>query len=167
MPLIKDTKELLSIISKQEKLLSFPEFNNDIALKLGTFLVDFTKSTNRAVSISITVNQWQVFKYAMSGATRPDNEGWLERKHNTVTRFRTSSLATAATMKEKGSTLADRGLSNYDYVFAGGGVPLNVAGAGIIGSICASGLADFDDHQLLMDGCAKFLEIADMPSVVE
>ena len=167
MPLISDTNRLLETIAKQESLVRFQKFDNDIALELGLFIVDYAKKLGKGPSIAITVNEWQVFKVAMSGIARPDNEGWLRRKHNTVTRFRASSLATAASMKAKGATLAARALDPDDYIFAGGGFPLYVENAGIIGSICASGLKDFEDHQLVVDACAAWLGMQDVPSVVE
>ena len=167
MPVISDSKRLLETIAKQEELIRFTKFDNDIALELGLFIVDYAKKQGKSVSLCITVNGWQIFKYAMTGITRPDNEGWLYRKHNTVTRFRTSSLATAASMKAKGATLATRALDPAEYIFAGGGFPLHVVNAGVIGSLCASGLKDFEDHQLLVDACAAYLQLQDVPSVEE
>ncbi len=167
MSLISDPNLLLDTIATQEKLVRFEKFDNDIALELGLFIVDYAKKLGKGPSIAITVNEWQVFKVAMNGIARPDNEGWLRRKHNTVTRFRASSLATATSMKAKGATLAARALDPDDYIFAGGGFPLYVKNAGIIGSICASGLKDFEDHQLVVDACAAWLGLQNVPSVVE
>jgi len=167
MPVISDSGHLLEVIAQQEALVRFKSFDNDTALQLGLAIMDYAHEHDKSVSIAVTVNQWQVFKYAMPGITRPDNEYWLMRKHNTVTRFRTSSLATAVNMKLKGATLAARGLSAEEYVFAGGGFPLYVENAGIIGSICVSGLKDFEDHQLIVDACSAFLDLKNVPSVVE
>ena len=167
MPVISDSSRLLEVIKQQESMVKFKSFDNDTALKLGLFLIEYAKEQGVAVSLAINVNQWTVFKYAMAGIPRPDNDGWLHRKHNTVTRFRVSSLATATNMKLKGATLTSRALDPADYIFAGGGFPLVAEGFGVIGSICASGLKDFEDHQLVVDACAKFLGIQGVPSVVE
>ena len=61
MPLISDTNRLLETIAKQESLVRFQKFDNDIALELGLFIVDYAKKLGKGPSIAITVNEWQVF----------------------------------------------------------------------------------------------------------
>ena len=165
MSVISDPGKLLETIKQQEQLIQFDRFDNDQALALGLCIVERAKQKNCSVSVAITINGWQVFKYSMPGTPRPDNEGWLLRKHNTVTRFRQSSLATAASMGMKGATLADRALDPQEYVFFGGGFPLTVKGAGVIGSICVSALHHTEDHQLIVEACADYLGIQ-VPSVL-
>jgi uncharacterized protein (UPF0303 family) len=52
-----------------------------------------------------------------------------------------------------------RGLDNADFVLAGGGFPIRVKGAGVIGCITVSGLHERDDHQLAVDGICEELGI--------
>ena len=55
------------------------------------------------------------------------------------------------------------GIDSADYVLAGGGFPVTVKGAGVIGVIAVSGLPEREDHGVVVDalcdasraGCAR------------
>jgi uncharacterized protein (UPF0303 family) len=49
------------------------------------------------------------------------------------------------------------GLDSADYVLAGGGFPVEVKGAGVIGAICVSGLPEREDHGLVVSVLADHL----------
>ena len=63
----------------------------------------------------------------------------------------------AAPQDAAGATLADKhGLPISDYSPHGGAFPLTVAGAGVIGSITASGLPQRADHEFVVEAlCAE------------
>jgi len=52
------------------------------------------------------------------------------------------------------------GIDSADYVLAGGGFPVAVQGAGVIGVIAVSGLPERDDHGVIVDALCDHLGIA-------
>ena len=52
------------------------------------------------------------------------------------------------------------GSTSADYVLAGGGFPVTVKGAGIIGVIAVSGLPERQDHGVIVDALCDHLGIA-------
>ena len=87
----------------------------------------------------------------------PDNADWVRRKRNVVAHFRRSSYAIGLRMQQAGASLADKhGLPISEYSPHGGAFPLTVAGAGVIGSITASGLPQRADHEFVVEAlCAE------------
>ena len=50
-----------------------------------------------------------------------------------------------------------RGLDANDYALAGGGFPIRVTGIGVVGAVGVSGLAERDDHNLVVRAIAEHL----------
>jgi uncharacterized protein (UPF0303 family) len=44
-----------------------------------------------------------------------------------------------------------------EYACCGGGFPLTVKNAGVIGTICVSGLPHMEDHKLIVDSLKQYL----------
>jgi uncharacterized protein (UPF0303 family) len=64
-------------------------------------------------------------------------------------------------LEMQGATISDRKLNSNDYAAGGGGFPIKLKGAGMIGSICVSGLSDhINDYQLIADTLREFLNTA-------
>jgi uncharacterized protein (UPF0303 family) len=141
----------LEMITKQERELVFPEFDEEMAWKLGSRLRDVASTRRLPVAIEIKRFGQPLFYSALAGST-PDNVEWVRRKGNLVARFHRSSYAIGLALKEANSTLADTyELSSVDYAAHGGSFPLKVAGAGIIGSVTVSGLPQRADHELVVE----------------
>jgi uncharacterized protein (UPF0303 family) len=141
----------LEMISKQERELVFPEFDEEMAWKLGSQLREVASTRRLPVAIEIKRFGQPLFYSALAGST-PDNVEWVRRKGNLVARFHRSSYAIGLALKEAKSTLADTyELSSVDYAAHGGSFPLKVAGAGIIGSVTVSGLPQRADHELVVE----------------
>jgi uncharacterized protein (UPF0303 family) len=141
----------LEMISKQERELVFPEFDEEMAWKLGSRLREVASTRRFPVAIEIKRFGQPLFYSALAGST-PDNVEWVRRKGNLVARFHRSSYAIGLALKEAKSTLADTyELSSIDYAAHGGSFPLKVAGAGIIGSVTVSGLPQRADHGLIVE----------------
>jgi uncharacterized protein (UPF0303 family) len=141
----------LEVIAKQERELVFPEFDEELAWKLGSRLREIASAQSFPVVIEIKRFGQPLFYSALNGST-PDNAEWVRRKGNTVARFHRSSYAIGLGLKELNSSLADRyELSSADYASHGGSFPLKVAGAGVIGSVTVSGLAQRADHELVVE----------------
>ncbi len=45
-----------------------------------------------------------------------------------------------------------------EYACCGGGFPLNIKKAGVVGTICVSGLPHLEDHQLIVDSLREYLK---------
>jgi uncharacterized protein (UPF0303 family) len=141
----------LEMINKQERELVFPEFDEEMAWKLGSRLREVASSRRLPVAIEIKRFGQPLFYSALAGST-PDNVEWVRRKGNLVARFHRSSYAIGLALKEAKSTLADTyELSSVDYAAHGGSFPLKVAGTGIIGSVTVSGLPQRADHELVVE----------------
>lgn len=155
----------LEVIAKQERELVFPEFDEELAWKLGSQLREIASAQSFPVVIEIKRFGQSLFYSALNGST-PDNAEWVRRKGNTVARFHRSSYAIGLGLKELNSSLAERyELSSTDYASHGGSFPLKVAGAGVIGSVTVSGLAQRADHELVVEAlCGQlgrnYLELA-------
>ena len=155
----------LEMIAKQEGELLFPEFDEEIAWRLGSRLRELASARRLPVAIEVKRFGQPLFYSALNGST-PDNSEWVRRKGNVVARFHRSSYAIGLILKETNSTLADKfELSSSDYASHGGSFPLKVAGAGVIGSATVSGLPQRADHELVVEAlCAElgrnYLEFA-------
>ncbi|MCG1042542.1 heme-degrading domain-containing protein [Mycetohabitans sp. B8] len=147
----------LQHIALQEKTLVAPRFDADFGWQLGTHLHELAKARAHAVAIDVRTFGHPVFYCALQGAT-PDNARWVRRKSNTVEHFRRSSYAVGLRLAQSGATLVDKyGLSCADYASYGGAFPLTVQGAGVIGSVTVSGLAQRQDHELVVEALCALL----------
>ncbi len=150
MPIAED----LAIIARQEAELLFPSFNHDTAWRLGLSLRELAVSRKHSIVIDIHrfgQPQQQLFYTALAGTT-PDNPRWVQRKINVVARFHRSSYAIGLALEQSNRTFNDRyNLPDADYAAHGGSFPIHVAGTGIIGSVTVSGLAQREDHNLVVE----------------
>ncbi|MNJ53392.1 hypothetical protein D3C77_487770 [compost metagenome] len=98
-----------------------------------------------------------LFFAARPGITS-DNHDWVRRKTNTVQRFLRSSYRIKHQLALENLDITQRYyLSPADYASVGGGFPIIVQGAGVIGAITVSGLPDRQDHQLIVDALCEIL----------
>ena len=97
----------LEMIAKQEGELLFPEFDEEIAWRLGSRLRELASARRLPVAIEVKRFGQPLFYSALNGST-PDNSEWVRRKGNVVARFHRSSYAIGLILKETNSTLADK-----------------------------------------------------------
>jgi uncharacterized protein (UPF0303 family) len=146
--------EDLAAIAQQEAELQFLKFDYDTAWRLGLSLRELAISRQQSIVIDIRrfgQPHQQLFYTALAGTT-PDNQRWVQRKINVVSRFHRSSYAIGLTLEQTNRTFNDRyNLPDADYAAHGGCFPIHVAGAGIIGSITVSGLPQREDHNLVVE----------------
>ena len=141
-------EESIRILAMQEEILQFSHFTSEDAWELGSLMVAEAARNHLPVAISIRLNNgFTVFQYGFKG-TNYNNERWIIRKQNLVRTVEMSSLRFYMLLKKNGETLEDRGLDGRDYAARGGGFPIRVAGAGVIGSVIVSGLDHMADHEL-------------------
>ncbi|MDO6384884.1 MULTISPECIES: heme-degrading domain-containing protein [Uliginosibacterium] len=150
----------LARIALQEERLQFESFGPDTAWALGCRLREAAVAAGHRVAIEVCQNGFPLFYSALAGSS-PDNADWIRRKRNVVERFHKSSYALCLMMEKRGSTLTERyGIPLSEYVAAGGGFPVRVRGTGVVGFIGVSGLAQRDDHGLIVEVLAGMLGVA-------
>ena len=145
-------------IGRQEERLRFRSFDANTAWALGSRFRAVAESRGLAIAIDIQVNGHTLFFTAMPGAT-PDNTDWIRRKRNVVRRFHRSSYAIGLELRKERKTLAETiSVDARDYAPHGGCFPIKLHGTGCIGTITVSGLPQREDHALIVEVLAEFLE---------
>jgi uncharacterized protein (UPF0303 family) len=161
--------EDLERIALQERELSLPRLDAQVAWQLGVRLRGLAEQRGLAVVIDVRRFGQPLFYAALDGTT-PDNAEWVRRKCNVVARFHRSSYAVGLKLKAKSETLAEQqGLPLCDYATHGGSFPLTVEGAGVVGSVTVSGLPQRADHELVVEALCGLLgrEYADLRLAAE
>jgi uncharacterized protein (UPF0303 family) len=142
--------EDIEAIARQESALTFDRFDENVAWALGLHLRARATAGTWPVLIEVWTFGRPLFLAALAGST-PDNVDWARRKRNVVERFRRSSYAVGLDLQRKVATLEGRyGLAPSDHAAHGGGFPLSVEGAGIVGTVVVSGLPQREDHMAVV-----------------
>jgi uncharacterized protein (UPF0303 family) len=150
-------KEDLERVALQERELQLPAVGMKLAWELGARLRSLAVERGLGVAIDVRRFGQQLFYAALDGTT-PDNAEWVRRKSNVVARFHRSSYAVGLKMTLINETLLGRyGLPVADYASHGGSFPLTVASTGVVGSATISGLAQRDDHELIVEALCGLL----------
>ena len=154
-----DKQEIREIERKcieDEKKLRFESFSQSEALKLGSFIYEKSKECSGPVAIEIRINRLTVFCFYPDG-TNENNMLWLKAKAKTVDMTQKSSLRFWIDVQLSGSSAESKRMPESEYACCGGGFPLTVRNAGVIGSICVSGLPHLEDHKLIVDALEDYL----------
>jgi uncharacterized protein (UPF0303 family) len=149
--------DILKELLDQEESLQFSQFNEETAWALGGLLVEIATAENLPVTVDITRGAHQLFHSARPG-TSADNDEWVKRKVQLVYRMGHSSFYLGQLLKSKGTCIADAWLiSESDFAPHGGCFPIIVKDTGVVGTVTVSGLAQEDDHALVVRALKKFL----------
>ena len=149
----------LNRILRQERELQWTSFSEEDAWQLGSTLRELAVERQLAIVIDIrrfsphlgSQAGYPLFYAALAG-TAADNAEWARRKANLVARLSRSSYAVGLALNGRNATLQEKyGLSVADYASHGGSFPITLAGTGVIGSVTVSGLAQRDDHELVVE----------------
>ena len=136
-------------VKRQELELVLPVLDEAVAYDIGSAIR--RRAVAEGLSLVVDIRTWdrQLFFTATPG-TSSDNAEWVRRKINTVKRFHRASYRMVL---ERGEVPfpPHSGADVADYVIAGGGFPLRVQGAGIIGSLTISGQPGWKDHAVAVD----------------
>lgn len=152
--------DTIAELEAQERRLQFARFDNDDAWELGCLLVELARTRVLAVTVDIRRGGQQLFHAARPG-TCPDNDAWIERKVRVVERFHAASYLVGLRLAERGRTLGpELGVDPADFAAHGGCVPVRVAGVGVVGTVTVSGLAQADDHALVVEALETMLRRA-------
>lgn len=148
----------LDLLARQESALVFEAFDENMAWKVGSALVEMARTRHAPVVVNIRTPNRTLFHAALPGAV-PANDEWARRKSNLVLREHQSSRRFGMALHTKNKSLADHGLDVVDYADHGGSFPLRVKGAGVIGAITVSGLASAEDHALIVEVLSAVLKV--------
>ena len=149
--------EILNALLQQEAILQFNRFDSEIAWRLGSWIVTKARKEELPIAVDITVSQRCLFHWSSNGAAI-DNEVWIERKKRSVARFGHSSYYLGRQLAQLGQTPAERHyVDEANYAFHGGSFPIILRGTGVVGAITVSGLAQKEDHDLVVEALAWIL----------
>lgn len=129
---------------------ALPRFDAAVARRMGEIAVNLASRRGLPIAVSIVGEQAPLFYCALDGSAAGDSEA-IRRRQNTVLRFGLSSLAVGERFRRAGWSLQSQGLSDDDYALDGGGVPLRIAGAGIVGAMTIAGLDSERNHALVVE----------------
>ena len=147
----------LEQLLQEEHDLQFVSFNESTAWQIGCQLVEQAQKNRLPITIDITRGSHQLFHAGLHG-TSADNDEWIKRKVRLVYRFGHSSLYIGQLLKSKGKRLEEAYLiSESEYAPNGGCFPVMVKGTGMIGTITVSGLAQEEDHKLVVQAIRDYL----------
>jgi uncharacterized protein (UPF0303 family) len=145
----------IALIKRQEQELVLSRLDEEVAFAIGAAVRE--RALREGLSLVVDIRTWdrQLFFSATAG-TSADNAEWVRRKVNTVRRFQRASYRMVL---ERGEAPfpPQAGADPADFVIAGGGFPLRVAGAGIVGSLTISGLPGRRDHAVAVDALCAHL----------
>ncbi|MBG1231379.1 heme-degrading domain-containing protein [Aestuariivirga litoralis] len=145
-------------IEEQEKALRFASFNEADAWALGQQMREAAAKQKLPLVIDIRIADRQLFFAALPGTTA-DNSEWVRRKVNSVQRFQKSSYRINREVEKDGRPFAQaRALDILDYAYHGGGFPIHVEGAGVIGAITVSGVPQRNDHGFVVEQLCLYLK---------
>ncbi|RWB03760.1 MAG: heme-degrading domain-containing protein [Mesorhizobium sp.] len=149
----------IETIKRQEATLVFSEFDEAIAFEIGTAIRDRALAGNLPIIVDIRTFDRPLFYAALPGSNA-SNPDWARRKINVVKRFlRSTYRMVLEQQRPDRSFKIGEGLDIADYVLAGGGFPVTVKGAGVIGVIAVSGLPEREDHGVVVDALCDHLGV--------
>ncbi len=142
-------------VKRQETELVLPAFDEAVAYELGSAIR--ARALAEGLSLVVDIRTWdrQLFFSATPG-TGADNAEWVRRKVNSVRRFQRASYRLVL---ERGEVPfgPQSGADPADFVIAGGGFPIRVPGAGVVGAVTISGLPGRKDHGVVIDALCDHL----------
>jgi uncharacterized protein (UPF0303 family) len=149
--------DILKQLLHEEQELQFTKFNETTAWQIGSQLVERSTGKNLPITIDITRGDHQLFHASLAG-TSADNDEWIKRKVRLVYRFGHSSFYIGQLLKSKGKRIEEAYLiSERDYAPHGGCFPIIVRDTGLIGTLTVSGLAQEEDHKLVVQAIRDYL----------
>lgn len=132
-------------IIEQEHALVFPSFDEHVAFSLGVKVRE--RAVRDGLGLVCDIRTWdRPLFYMALPPTTGDNQHWVRGKYNLVQRLAKPSYRVVLENKHGDEFLSRRNLDRSVYVLAGGGFPIRVQGAGMIGCITISGLPEREDH---------------------
>ena len=135
------------------KLISL---GNEEALAIGKLATEIGISRNLPIAIQVQIGEWIVYKAALPGS-KPENDGWIQRKANVVLLKHHSTMYERVLAEETGRDWhLDNGVEDATHAIHGGGFPLST-NEGFKGILLISGLPQVEDHLLAVEILRTYL----------
>ena len=151
--------EDIARIIEQERRLEFSAFDESTAFSILSRVRERGLAQGWPIVCDIRLWDRQIAFVTLPGASG-DNANWALRKSNTVRRLGKSSYRAKLEVDPTERMFPPhRNMPVNEFAFSGGGFPIRVKGAGIIGSIAVSGLPERDDHESIVAAVATELGI--------
>ena len=149
---------ILEKLLLEEQQLQFTAFNEDTAWQIGSWLVEYAIKNELPITIDIQRGEQQLFHASRPGASA-DNDEWVKRKVRLVNRFGHSSFYLGQLLKSEGKRIEEKFLlPESEFAPHGGCFPIMLKGTGMVGTITVSGLAQEEDHKLVVSAISHYLE---------
>jgi uncharacterized protein (UPF0303 family) len=149
--------EILESLLQEEQELQFKSFNEETAWEIGNRLVERAIRDELPITIDITRGAHQLFHASRPG-TSADNDEWVKRKVRLVYRLGHSSFYAGQFLENMGKSIEEVLLiSESEYAPHGGCFPVIVKGTGMVGTITVSGLAQEEDHRIVVETIREYL----------
>lgn len=146
----EDVAARIAAIEAELAELQLARFTNDDAHRLGLILVGWARERGLPIAVDVTRGEQVVFHAAMAGASA-DNDDWIRRKTRVVQRFGEPSLLVGLRPRLKGARIEDeRWFDERRYAAHGGCFPVLVRDVGMVATVTVSGLAQEEDHDLVV-----------------
>jgi uncharacterized protein (UPF0303 family) len=147
----------IGLIKKQEAALQFDSFTEADAWALGSLMRAEAEIAGLPIIIDIRMGNRPLFYTALPG-TAEDNANWAQRKANAVMKANASSYRLGLQDKKAGTSFVEiRGFDPAEFVTAGGGFPIVLRNAGLVGTVTVSGIPQRKDHGFVVSCLCKFL----------
>jgi len=131
--------------------LQLDGFSNADAHRLGLILHRYALDRRLAITIDVTRGTQVVFHLAMDGTTE-NNDDWVRRKTRAVQRFGVPSLLIGLRPRLAGRRIEDeQWFDERRFAAHGGSFPVIVRGVGMVATVTVSGLAQEDDHAVVVE----------------
>lgn len=141
----------LEALLEQETRFTRPRMRNADAIRIGAKVLELADARDLPVTIEVQHLGRVVFRAARDG-TNAENDMYLAGKARVVERFGHCSLYERLRHEADGKTFSEATKLPFpEFAPFGGGFPLIVEGAGPVGSVMVSGLAQEDDHALIVE----------------
>lgn len=160
--MMPDLQETIARVEEDERRVQFSSFSDDDAFTLGVQMRALAIERGHAIAIDIARGEQRLFHTALPG-TSAHNGIWIERKKRTVREWASSSYAVGLRfpLLDAPHTLETAPwMDPRSYSGSGGGFPIVVKGAGMVGTVAVSGLRHDLDHEFIVEALERFLGIA-------
>ena len=144
-------------LALEAKTLTLASLTQAQALEIGGITQEFGLDRKLPIAIEVRMKDWIVFHASLPGST-PENDSWIRRKANVVSKTGHSTIYEKVLAEEQGiDWYQSTGLVEADHAVNGGGLALNVVGLGLTGVLLISGMTEVDDHLLGVQVMTEYL----------
>ena len=152
-----ELEHLLEELLREEQEIQLSDFSNTTAIAVGRRILELATKEKLPITIDVCRNGQQLFHAALPGTSR-DNDKWIKRKNRVVNHFGHSSYYMGTRYKSQGSTIEVKSLlPEAEYAPHGGAFPVIIRNVGVVGTVTVSGLAQEEDHGLVVRVLREFV----------